>query len=100
MAEFPLEPQLSKVLLSSPKYGCVAEILTIVACLNSPNLFLRPKDKLNEAQDAHAKFINQEGDHLTLMNAFFEYRRKNQDVDWCFKNFLNSRHLKAASDVR
>ncbi len=23
MAEFPLEPQLSKVLLSSPRYGCV-----------------------------------------------------------------------------
>lgn len=34
------------------------------------------------------------------MNAFFEYRRKNQDVDWCFKNFLNNRHLKSAFDVR
>jgi len=34
------------------------------------------------------------------MNAFFEYKRKNQDVDWCFKNFLNHRHLKSVFDVR
>jgi hypothetical protein len=34
------------------------------------------------------------------MNAFFEYKRKNQDVDWCYKNFLNHRHLKSTFDVR
>lgn len=22
------------------------------------------------------------------------------DVDWCFKNFLNHRHMKSAADVR
>lgn len=71
MAEFPLEPQLSKVLLTAPKFNCVNEILAIVACLNAPNIFLRPKDKMAEAANEHAKFINQEGDHLTLMNAFF-----------------------------
>ena len=100
MAEFPLEPQLSKILLSSPKFKCVEEILTIVSCMSSPNIFLRPKDKLVEATDAHSKFINLEGDHLTIMTAFHEYLRKNMDVDWCFKNFLNHRHLKSASDVR
>jgi len=34
------------------------------------------------------------------MNAFHEYKRKNMDVDWCYENFLNYRHLKAADDVR
>ncbi len=43
MSELPLEPQLAKVLLSSEKYNCVDHILTIVSCLNSPNVFLRPK---------------------------------------------------------
>lgn len=100
MSEFPLEPQLSKTLLSSPKYKCIQEVLTIVSCMSSPNVFLRPKQKLQEATDAHAKFINAEGDHITIMNAFHEYKRKNMDVDWCYKNFLNYRHLKAADDVR
>lgn len=43
MAEFPLDPQLSKVMLSSAKFDCISEILTITACLSSPNMFLRPK---------------------------------------------------------
>ena len=59
-------------------------MLTIVSCLSSPNIFLRPKEKIVEATDAHSKFVNLEGDHLTIMNAFHEYLRKNMDVDWCF----------------
>ena len=55
---------------------------------------------MNEAKDAHAKFISQEGDHITLMTAFFEYKRRNQDVDWCVENFLNHRHLRSVFDVR
>jgi pre-mRNA-splicing factor ATP-dependent RNA helicase DHX15/PRP43 len=100
MAELPLDPQLSKILITSPRYKCLPEILTIVSCLSSPNLFLRPKEKLIEATDAHAKFTNLEGDHLTIMNAFHEYKRKNCDIDWCYKNFLNHRHLKSSDDVR
>ena len=44
MAEFPLEPQLSKVLLSSKEYNCVEEQTIIVAMLSVPNIFLRPKE--------------------------------------------------------
>lgn len=55
---------------------------------------------MKEANDAHAKFINLEGDHLSMMNTFYEYKRQHMDVDWCFKNYLNHRHLKSADDVR
>ena len=34
------------------------------------------------------------------MTAFFEFKRQNMDVDWCFKNYLNQRHLKSADAVR
>ena len=36
MAELPLDPQLSKALLSSSEYGCVPEMLTITAMLSIP----------------------------------------------------------------
>jgi pre-mRNA-splicing factor ATP-dependent RNA helicase DHX15/PRP43 len=100
MAEFPLDPQLSKVLLTAPKYNCVNEILTIVSCLNVANLFMRPKDKLGEATDAVAKFIHSDGDHLTLLNAYNEYKRKGSQAEWCYKNFINHRHIKSADDIR
>ena len=35
-----------------------------------------------------------------MMNAYHEYKRKNADLNWCHKNFLNHRHLKSVDDVR
>jgi pre-mRNA-splicing factor ATP-dependent RNA helicase DHX15/PRP43 len=34
MADFPLDPQLSKLLISSPEFECSNEILTIVSMLS------------------------------------------------------------------
>jgi pre-mRNA-splicing factor ATP-dependent RNA helicase DHX15/PRP43 len=44
MAEFPLDPIMSKVILSSIKYKCVNEAVSIIAMLNVPVAFLRPKN--------------------------------------------------------
>ena len=43
MAEFPLEPQLSKMLLASVEYSCSNQILSLVAMLSVPYCFYRPK---------------------------------------------------------
>ena len=45
MAEFPLEPPMSKVLIASVDLGCSDEILTILAMLSAQNIFYRPKEK-------------------------------------------------------
>ncbi len=44
MSELPLEPQLAKMLLTSPEYQCSNEMLTIVALLSSSQIFMRPKE--------------------------------------------------------
>lgn len=51
MAEFPLEPPMSKVLIASVDLGCSDEILTILAMLSAQNIFYRPKEK--QAQVGH-----------------------------------------------
>jgi hypothetical protein len=50
MAEFPLEPALSKMLIVSNELGCTEEILTIVAMLSVENPFYRPKDKASQVR--------------------------------------------------
>jgi len=45
MAEFPLEPSLSKMLLTSVDLGCSDEIITVVAMLSVQSVFYRPKEK-------------------------------------------------------
>lgn len=101
MGEFPLDPQLAKVLLSSHQYGCSNEILTIVSMLSVQNCFVRPRDKQRAADDAKAGFVHPDGDHLTLLNVFHAYKRDGEhSQDWCHQHFLNPRALKSASDVR
>merc|ERR1711988_1090984 len=40
IAEFPLDPQLAKMLLVSPKYNCSNEVLSIAAMLSVPRIFV------------------------------------------------------------
>lgn len=76
MSEFPLDPELSKLIIISPKYGCSEQMLTLVAMLTSPNPFLRPRDYGEAADKAKSQFINKDGDHLTLINVFQEFARE------------------------
>jgi len=84
MSEFPLEPQLAKMVLASPKYKCVNEILSIVAMLSVPIVFVRPKENQKEADIAKSQFSHEDGDHLTLLNAFQMYKSRKESADWCY----------------
>jgi len=100
MAEFPLDPQLSKALLASPKYNCSNEVVSIVAMLSVPPLFYRPNERRQEADAAKAKFSHIDGDHLSMLNVYHAWKQNNEDARWCVANFLNARSLKTADSVR
>lgn len=52
MAEFPLDPPLSKMLLAGVDLGCSDEILTIIAMIQTGNIFYRPrKNKLRQTKN-------------------------------------------------
>ncbi|KAI8073851.1 P-loop containing nucleoside triphosphate hydrolase protein [Gongronella butleri] len=100
MAAFPLDPQLCKMLIESPKYRCSNEILSITALLSVPQIFMRPSEARKAADAAKAEFTHNDGDHLTLLNAYHAYKLNNEDSKWCWDNFLNQRSLKTADHVR
>jgi pre-mRNA-splicing factor ATP-dependent RNA helicase DHX15/PRP43 len=80
MCELPVDPLHSKILLSaSSTYNCVNEALSIVACLNVPNIFLRPKDQMEIADREKSKFAHPDGDHITLVNVFNTFKAKDMD---------------------
>ncbi|EME27883.1 pre-mRNA-splicing factor ATP-dependent RNA helicase [Galdieria sulphuraria] len=100
MAEFPMEPPLSKMLLASVDLGCSEEIVTVVAMLSVQNVFYRPKDKQALADQKKAKFHQPEGDHLTLLAVYEAWKANNYSTAWCFENFIQARSLKRAQDIR
>ena len=100
MAEFPLDPQLAKMLVASPKFNCSNEILSIVAMLSSPNIFMRPKAAARAADEAKARFSHVDGDHLTMLNAYYAWKSNGEDRKWTYDNFLNLRSLQSGDNVR
>lgn len=100
MAEFPMEPPLSKMLLASVDLGCSDEILTIVAMIQTGNILYGPREKQAQADQKRAKFFQPEGDHLTLLAVYEAWKAKNFSGPSCFKNFVQSCSLRRAQYVR
>lgn len=101
MAEFPVDPMLSKTILASEKYKCSEEILTIVAMLSVNNsIFYRPKDKVIHADTARQAFFSVGGDHLMLLNVYKQWEETSFSTQWCYENFIQHRSMKRARDVR
>ena len=101
MAEFPLDPMLSKTILASETYKCSSEILTIVSMLSVNNsIFFRPKDKMLLADTARQAFFAPGGDHLTLLNVYNQWKDTTYSTQWCFENYIQFRSMNRARQVR
>ncbi|MES1913208.1 MAG: hypothetical protein MHM6MM_005419 [Cercozoa sp. M6MM] len=100
MADFPLEPQLSKCLMQSVDLGCSEEILTVVALLSVDQVFQRPRDKQTQADEKRAMFMAAEGDHITLLNVYEAWQKHGCSDSWSRQHFLHGRALRKAAEVR
>ncbi|BFZ20424.1 hypothetical protein BsWGS_23462 [Bradybaena similaris] len=101
MAEFPVDPMMSKMILASEKYKCSKEVVTIAAMLSVNNaVFYRPKDKIVHADTARHNFFVPGGDHLTLLNVYNQWEETEYSTQWCYENYIQHRSMKRARDVR
>lgn len=101
MAEFPVDPMLSKSIIASEAYACTDEVLTIIAMLSeSSSLFYRPKDKKLHADQARQNFVRQGGDHFTLLNVWEQWAETNYSQQFCYEQFLQYKSLCRARDIR
>lgn len=118
MAEFPVDPMLSKAIISSEKYQCsdeaciflhlltfyrliCAQVLTIIAMLSeSGSLFYRPKDKKLHADQARQNFVRAGGDQFTLLNIWEQWADTNYSQQFCYEQFLQFKSLSRARDIR
>lgn len=96
----PLDPTLAVTLVKSTELKCASEILTIVAMLSVPQVFVRPHNQKAEADDAKMQFAHPSGDHLTLLTVFEAFEEAKRSSKWCWDNYLNHRSLNTAVSVR
>ena len=56
--------------------------------LNVQNVFYRPKEKQQLADQRKSKFHQAEGDHLTLLTVYNAWKNNKFSNAWCFENFI------------
>ena len=102
MAEFPLDPMLSKTVIVSEKYKCTSEVLSTVSMLSiGSSVFYRPKEKKVHADTARQNFARGGGgDHIALLRCYREWAETDYSPQWCFENYVQVRNMKKARDVR
>ena len=102
-SEFPLDPGLAVMLISSPEFYCSNEILSLTALLSVPQIFVRPASARKMADEMKDLFAHPDGDHLTMLNVYHAFKgpqAQENPKQWCHDHFLAYRSLQQADNVR
>lgn len=102
MAELAVEPMMAKTLLSAPSFGCTSEILTIAAMTSlNGSVWFHHEGERKKMETSRRKFAVEEGDHLTLLNAYQAFVTKGKkEAKFCHDNNLNYKSMTRAVSIR
>ncbi|KAJ4768043.1 RNA helicase family protein [Rhynchospora pubera] len=100
VAELPLEPMVSKMLLSSCEMGCSEEVVTIAAVLSVQSIWVSMRGVQKEFDEAKLRFAVAEGDHVTYLNVYKGFLKSGKSSQWCYRNFINYQAMKKVIDIR
>jgi len=101
MAEFPLEPKMSKAIINAESHGCTEEVLTIMSMLSvNGSIFYKPKDKAVLAEASRKSFFSVTGDHMMLLKVYNEWAKGDYSKEWCRDKFVQYKSMCRARDIR
>ncbi|GBE82564.1 Pre-mRNA-splicing factor ATP-dependent RNA helicase prp22 [Sparassis crispa] len=101
VAECPVEVNIARMLFTSKDYNCGEEILTIAAMTAVQDVFVIPDGAAGAlAELERRKFTAEEGDHLTLLNAYNAFTRYGRSSSWCKSHALSFRAMSRAVSIR
>ncbi|XP_042502452.1 probable pre-mRNA-splicing factor ATP-dependent RNA helicase DEAH9 isoform X2 [Macadamia integrifolia] len=100
VAEFPLDPMISKMILSANQLGCSEEIITIAAILSVQSIWVSIRGAHKELDEAKLRFAAAEGDLVTYLNVYKGFLQAGKSSQWCHKNCINYQAMKKVIEIR
>lgn len=102
MAELAVEPMMAKTLLAASSFGCLSETLTIAAMTSlGGSVWFSHEGERKKMETSRRKFAVDEGDHLTLLNAYQAFVTKGRkEAKFCHENHLNFKSMSRAVSIR
>ncbi|KAF6838852.1 helicase associated domain-containing protein [Colletotrichum musicola] len=103
MAEIAVEPMMAKTLLSAASFGCLSEMLSIAAMTSAGgnNVWFYHDGERKTMETSRRKFAAEEGDHLTLLNAYYAFVTVGRkESKFCREHNLNFKTMTRAVSIR
>lgn len=78
LGALPLDPRLARMLVAAKDKGCLAEMICIVSALSLQDPRLRPMDRTQAADEAHAEWRDSQSDFIAFIRLWdwFEAQRR------------------------
>ena len=106
MAQLPVTPTLSRMLLQAQEEGVLREILIIASGISIQDPRVRPLDQEKLADIEHNKFVNRTSDFLTLLNIWesfhntFQHIQRQADMrKFCRYHYLSYNRMREWRDI-
>jgi ATP-dependent helicase HrpA len=105
MARLPIDPKISRMIVSANDFDCLTEVIVIAAGLSIQDPRDRPMDKQSLADAAHAQWRVGGSDFLGYLNLWRAYAQQDRSVSnnrlrkWCQTNFLSAVRMREWGDV-
>lgn len=106
MAQLPIDPCISRILLEARAENCLTEVKIIASALAIQDPRIRPAEKENEADTAHRQFAHKHSDFMTLLNIWHHFQDdQGQDRSWsrlkkyCKSHFLSFQRMREWLDL-
>jgi len=106
MAQMPVDPRLSRMLIKADQEGCLNEVVVIASALSIQDPRERPVEKTQEADQMHALFRDPLSDFITLLNIWKKYhdvRQKEKSTNrmkkFCKKHYLSFKRIREWRDI-
>ena len=105
LAKFPIDPRLSKMILTAIDFGCIEQIFIIVSALSIQDPRERPYEKQQAADEKHGRFKDKQSDFVSLLKLwqYIDEQQKlltnNQFRKLCQKDFLSYVRIREWQDI-
>jgi len=106
MAQMPVDPRLSRMLIEADQEGCLNEVAIIASALSIQDPRERPVEKTQEADQMHALFRDPLSDFITLLNIWKKYHdvwQKEKSTSrmkkFCKKHYLSFKRIREWRDI-
>lgn len=106
MAQLPLDPRISRMIIEARNNNCLREVVIIAAALSVQDPKVRPAEFAKQADEAHQHFTSSASDFLSYLllwdlyqNVIEKTKSKHQLRKFCRNHFLAYQRMREWRDI-